>query len=341
MFRRFLAAFCISLTTIIVTGQSVSTEYSKTDLVLPDSIEEGKNELIIYVIPSKVKYDWTSPHTLYKTFIRNYKRNMLNRDNYMLGHAFVELRSPLCPKGIFTGMRSGSRKEQKDLLMKKHYGLAILGADIRGKLETGADLEHTREKYSHKGQLAFMSFFINDTATIRLIEFFQTYKAGIESNGSPGARYGGAFWPRYKGEGAGCSAFVISFLDLAGLLQDEFDEWMLKINIPMDLIGGPYNNFNDVRLRDIRKCNSWADNTKPGKAEFEYLGIYDPSIMFEWINENWDQQRINDEMTLTPLQLNKARGIRIDGRGLPAPQEESIFTVREKPSIFIDYYRKK
>lgn len=341
MFRQFLTAFCISLTTIIVTGQSVSTEYSKTDMVSSDSIDGGKNELTIYVIPSKVKYDWTSPHTLYKTFIRNYKRNMLTRDNYMLGHAFVELRSPLCPKGILAGMRSGSRKEQKDLLMKQHYGLAILGADICGKLETGADLEHTREKYSRKGQLAFMSFFINDAATERLIEFFQTYKAGIESDGSSGARYGGAFWPRYKGEGAGCSAFVISFLDLAGLLQDEFDDWMLKIKIPMDLIGGPYNNYNDVRLRDIRKYKSWEGNAESGNKAFEYLGIYDPSIMYEWINENWDKQSINDEMTLTPLQLNKARGIRIDGRGLPVPQEDSIFTERDKPSIFIDYYLKK
>jgi hypothetical protein len=341
MFWRFLTAFCISLATIIVSGQSVSNEYLKIDTVLPDSIKKGNNELIIYVIPSRVKYDWTSPHTLYKTFIRNFNRNLLNKDNYMLGHAFMELRSPHCPEKIFAGMSSASRKEQKDLLLKQHYGLAILGADIQGKLETGADLEHTLEKYSRKGQLAFMSFFINDTAADRLIEFFQTYKAGIESNDSPGARYSGAFWPRYKGEGSGCSAFVVSFLDLAGLMQDEFDDWMLKIKIPMDLIGGPYNNYNDVRLRDIRKCKSWEGNTGSGNTVFVYLGIYDPSIMFDWINENWEKKMINDEMAITPLQLNKAKGIRIDGRGLPAPQKDSIFTERKKPSIFIDYYHKK
>jgi hypothetical protein len=309
----------------------------------PDTSAVAQNELTIYVIPSKVKYDWSSPYSLYKSYFKNYKRNLFKKERYIMGHAFVELRTPLNAAGrIFTGMRSASRKEQKDLVLKEHYGLSILGADMEGKLETPAELNHTVEKFSRKGQLAFMSFFISDSAAERMLAFFRSYKAGIDSNGSRGARYGGAFYPRYQGEGSGCSAFAVSFLDLAGLLKDEFDEWMVKIDIPMDLIGGPYNNYHDVRFKDIKKYKSWTENYDTTGAIYEPFEIFDPSLMYEWIQEEWEEQEDPGHgLSLTPLQLNSSRGILIDCRAQPLPEAESIFLERKNHSIFIDYYFQK
>jgi hypothetical protein len=305
-----------------------------------DTSSSGLNQLTIFIIPSKVRYDWTSPSTLYKSLKKNYIRNLLNRDAYLLGHAFMELSTPQVPGIIAAGMRSGSRKEQKKLLRKDHYGLAILGADLEGKLENQADLEKTTKKYSKRGQLAFMTFFINDEATDRMIRFFRSYIAGIDSNGSAGARYGGAFWPRYQGEGSGCSAFVISFLDIAGLLVEEFDEWKVGISIPMELIGGPYNENNEVRLRDVRKHKSWADDPAIEISGQEYLEIYDPFLLYEWINVKFDQRKIGDDLPVIPLYLNKSKGIMIDSRNQALPEEDCIFMERPRPSIFIDYYRK-
>jgi hypothetical protein len=304
-------------------------------------LSAGKNELTIFVIPSKVKYDWSSPYSLYKSYFRNYKHDFFNKDKFILGHAFVEIRSPLIPGRILTGMRTVSKKEQRDLVLNQHYGLAILGADTEGELETCTVLESKANKFSSKGRLAFMTFFISDEATIRLLQFFQTYKAGIDSIGSHGVRYGGAFWPRYKGEGSGCSAFVVSFLDLAGLLRDDYNEWLVSINIPMDLIGGPYNHFNDVRFSDIKKRKSWTGNCEPGTPCYEHLEIYDPTLMFEWIQQMADKKNSPGDLTITPLQLNKAKGFRIDSRNVPVPEDEEIFMERKKPSIFINYYQEK
>ena len=339
MIKRFILTLWLFLVITIILSQSVPGEYPQYLYDKDDSLQAGQNELTIYVIPSTVKYDWSSPHTLYKSYLKNCIRNLFKKESYLLGHAFIELRSPLFPQGIFTGIRSASRKEQKDLVLKQHYGLSILGADTEGKFETDIDLEQKVNKFSRKGQLAFMTFYISDEAAERMIRFFKSYKADTDSNECHGVRYGGAFWPRYKGEGAGCSAFAVSFLDLAGILEDEFDEWLVEINIPMELIGGPYNHYNEVRLSDIKKHESWCvDNDT---SDYEHFEIYDPTLMYEWIQGVWYKQNLQDVLTVTPVQLNHAKGIRIDGRNLPVPEDESIFMEREKPSIFIDYYHQK
>lgn len=338
--RVFFTAWLFFLLAVLA-GQSGSEELALNLADRSDSVSAGQNELTIYVIPSTVKYDWSSPHSLIKSYYRNYKRNFYKKRSYSLGHAFIELRTPLASGRILTGMRAVSRKEQKDLVFKQHYGLAILGADFEGALESETDLDYKVKKYSRKGQLAFMTFFISDEAVERILQFFLSYKAGIDSNGSPGARYGGAFWPRYKGEGSGCSAFAVSFLDLAGLLKEEFDNWLVKVNIPMDLIGGPYNNYREVRFRDIKKQKSWTENHGSDTVKYEPLEMYDPTLMYEWIQENRHKKEVGDAMAATPVQMNKARGIRIDGRNLPVPEEDSIFLEREEPSIFIDYYHQK
>ena len=300
-----------------------------------DSVFSGQNRLTIYVIPSKVKYDWSSPHSLYKSYIKNSLRNIFSKTNYLLGHAFVDLQPAVPGERILSGMRSVSRKEPKDLVFKQHYGLAILGCGLHGRLETEEELTIKLGKFSRKGRLAFMEFIISDSATARLTDFYFSYKASLDSL-SAEALYGGAFWPRYYGEGAGCSAFAISFLDLVGILKDESDEWLVKIDIPMSLIGGPFNGLNEVRLKDIRKEKSWAISSAPGPQTYEHLEMYDPTLMYEWIHSILENNKGHEELMSTPLQLNKAKGILIDYREEPLPEIESIFIERKAPSLFID-----
>lgn len=301
----------------------------------------GQDELTIYVIPSKVKYDWSSPRMLMKSYIRNVKRNLIGKNSYILGHAFLQLRTDDDPDGIMTGMRASSHKEPREMVLKEHYGLAILGADMTGELESKKELREKIEHLSRKGRLAFMTIRINQEATGRMTEFFNAYKSGTEKEGSPGARYGGAFWPRYRHEGAGCSAFVVSFLDVAGLLEEQFDRWLVKIDIPMELIGGPYNNGKHVDTRDIKKYDHWAGHNSTEKDPYEHFEIYDPTLMFEWIQELVDHPEKENSFQYSSLKLNKANGIYIDGTTMPVPESEPIFMERKSPSIFIDYFNSK
>lgn len=298
---------------------------------------EINHELAIYVIPSVVKYDWSSPHSLLHTYKLNYIKNIFKKDNYILGHAFVEIRSPLVDDNrLLTGMRSCGREEQRDLVLRENYGLTILGMDLEGRLDLHDDLAEKVERYSRKGDLAFIRIHISEGTVHRLLEFLQKYEQRLDSLGNPGPWYGGAFYPRYYGEGSGCSAFAISFLDLAGLLHEEFHNWRIDINIPMDLLGGPINSNHEVKLRDIRKHREWDGHSgRPGK-DCEPFMIYDPSRMFEWINEQYDQSSFSGK-SWKPVTLNKSKGIEIDARDIPVPSEP-IFLHRNKPTIFTDHF---
>lgn len=295
------------------------------------------NVLTIYVIPSRAPYDWSSPRELYRSYVRNYRKNLVGKDHYLLGHAFIELSTPYSDSLILTGMRAASREDQKRLILEEHYGLSILGADVPGKLEPGSVLREKVERFSRKGRLAFMTFLINDAAARRMVEFFSQFKTGFGDGFKPAEHYGGAYYPRYYGEGAGCSAFVVSFLDLGGLMMDEFERWLVGINIPRDLIGGPYNPGNKVGLRDIRKSSHWADGSSESGNDYVPFQIYDPTLMFNWItdfHERHNRQHWNSK----PVKMNNAMGILVDVRQEPAPDGESIFLEREGTSVFIDKY---
>jgi hypothetical protein len=186
-----------------------------------------------------------------------------------------------------------------------------------------------------------MTFLISDKAAERMVQFIHSYRERLDSIGLPGPRYGGAFWPRYEGEGSGCSAFVISLLDIAGILREEYDNWQVKIDIPIELVGGPYNDYNKVRLSDIKKSDDWNDGSNPDSASYVHLELFDPTLIYEWIFEKRDGQDRGCLLPTAGMEKNNALGIWIDVREVAMPEGESLFLERENPSIFIDYYHQK
>jgi len=297
------------------------------------------SEFTVYVIPSKARFDWSSPHTLYKSYLKNYLKNLFSKKSYLLGHAFMQMEIPGDSSQILTGMRSTDKKQSRVMVRKQHYGLSILGTGLPGKLQDPGELEKQVERYSRKGDLAFIRFIINEDASERMREFYSGYQLRMDSIGNESC-YGGAFWPRYFGEGSGCSAFVISFMDVAGLLREEYDDWRVHIDIPMDLIGGPYNPSRLVKLREVSRTKHWAvEPARPG-TDYQHFWIYDPTLIYEWINEAFDQPETYTDMTVTPVSLNKSKGLEIDARHVPIP-EESIFMPRTEPSVFIDHHIEK
>lgn len=291
------------------------------------------NEVTIYLIPSAAQYDWSSPHSLRKSLIKNYLKNIFRKDRYLMGHTYIELQSAGGAE-VVTGMHSISRDEQKQLVFQEHYGLAILGAELMGEMDNSDELGIRLDKCFRKGEVSFIRIFVNDEAFERMIAFYQGYKSRIDSLGAPAKCYGGAYWPRYYGEGSGCSAYVISYLDVAGIMQSEFDQWKIRINIPMALIGGPYNPGQEVDMKDIRKCDSWADSGTDG-VDYESFWIFDPTLMHEWVLEKNADLGQGEDFFFTPVQMGKCKGIEIDARSLPVPSDQ-IFMPRMDPSIFIE-----
>lgn len=335
MTQRLLLILLPLLIFQLLQGQESPTEKYLSDELSTFTKSNSPHRLTIFVIPPKVKYDWTSPRSLQKSYFKNYRRDFFKKEKYLLGHAFIELSTPLAENVIFTGMRSSSQKQKKQLLFKEGYGLAILGTDLQGHLENYDHLMKVLDKYSHKGKLAFFTMLISEDAAERMLEFFERFQSIEDSVTAPRFHYGGAYYPRYHGEGAGCAAFAISFLDLGGLLREIYNDWMIEVNIPIDLMGGPYNVGNEVGLRDICKKDHWADADKENRDSYEPYEIYEPTLMYEWVHEIWKDDALLPQFHTVPVNIDKARGILIDMREVSAPIKEPIFIKREKPSIFV------
>jgi hypothetical protein len=96
---------------------------------------------------------------------------------------------------------------------------------MKAKLENKNDLIRKIDYYSDKNEIAFISYHLNEQAARRIIDFYNGFTSKSSLNSIPSEHYGGALWPRYVNEGAGCSAFGIAMLEVIGLLDEESNCW--------------------------------------------------------------------------------------------------------------------
>lgn len=241
------------------------------------------NELTVFVIPSPVPFDWSSPASLSNSFFKGYISRLLVKEQYLLGHLFVQLTTPMLNEPIYAGMRSVSTREKRERIFKDRTGLGILGIGLQGRLESGEELLNKIPIYKRRQELASITFRLNEEATRLIIDFIHKFDQPSREGIRPSDHYGGAFWPLFRNEGAGCTAFGLAMLELAGICDIIRADWKISVNIPSNLIGGELNPDNQVRIRDIRATDQWAGEDYPeDSVPFQ---IYDPNLMFRWIRE--------------------------------------------------------
>ncbi len=298
---------------------------------------DSTSELTIYAMPTLHPLDWSSPASLYKSMKKCYLKTMTQSDNYLLGHVAIKLSTPLLPKPLLVAQASASARERIDLVLHQKVGFGIMGIPLKGRLETEEELNHKLKVYIKREKLAFIKYKINNKAAQRIINFIHQYSTKTNERNAPCDFYGGAFWPRYHNEGAGCSAFGIALLELANVLPPEANEWKIDVNIPMNIIGGEVNQKKKIKNRTIKKTNSWYVGN--GKTNTDYISyfVYEPSIMFEWILN----KRKSNDSKYYPTTENGAPGLLVDASSQQVNEDEPIFVERSESNPFIDYFYKK
>ncbi len=143
---------------------------------------------------------------------------------------------------------------------------------------------------------------------MRAITYLKEYKIQ-----NVGRYYGLANRPRY-GEGAGCSAFGVSFLDVLNLVDEDMRlSWSQTVNIPLEFAGPPLRDESVSLLKVILNAGSWAKESE----EHQKLTFWDPDRMHQWIQEKAASK--NQNYTVTKNQ--NAVGIIMDKSFIPAPEE--------------------
>lgn len=155
--------------------------------------------------------------------------------------------------------------------------------------------------------LSFIRFEISEKQCQDLMNYFEDFKRFGGNN-----RYGFMVHPlNENGElnigpklGSGCSEFVTSFIQKAGLMTPEFErKWKRNLHIPNALIGTPERA---VRRRTMQSNTlPWG---KRADAKHTLLSFWDPELMHEWALKMHERA---DGLTRKSVKEGKARGVLI------------------------------
>lgn len=318
LFKRVLVAGLF----LIIVAQSVFAS-SKNDT----------HTITLFVIPSMHPIVWDSPATLYESTKACFLKTLGLADNYLLGHMTVQLESSLLDKPMVLAQTSGTVEEKTNLILKQKIGFGILGATLTGRIETEEEIEHKLSVYAKREKLTFISYRINEKAMKRILSFIEQYQKKITENQAPYNFYGGAFWPRFKNEGAGCSTFGMALLDVVGIKAED-SVWKKQVRIPKEIIGGVFNNNKKNRVRTIKNAVSWHDGNGIPNVDFVNYFSYEPSIMFDWINDYLK------ENPLSVIQKKGVNGLLLDKQHIEFDETKPLFVERTEPNLFIEYFKK-
>ena len=190
---------------------------------------------------------------------------------------------------------------------------------------------------AERSEVTFMRFQISRESAQQIIDFLNIFQGYVEEiNGSPSNYYGGIFMPLYYGEGSGCTALCVAAMEAAGIVFDEEtkNEWMVSVDLPMNLIGGEFNNDKKIALKRIKKTKSWYKGKGLENVDYVNFDIYDANHIFEWVNK-----RINSMPNITCSLSNscKIKGISFDYTHIKA-DGFLLQQYRPNPNLFINKY---
>jgi hypothetical protein len=295
------------------------------------------HEITLYLMPTMYPLDWSSPSSLYKSMLSVYIKTIGLKDNYLLGHLALRLSTPFLDEPLYTAQSSKGWQERVDMVVKERVGYGILGAALQGRIEPPEEIQHKIDVYRKREKLGFITYRVNRQAMARMLTFYDKYQRNFSEEYAPSDFYGGAFWPRYFYEGAGCSTYGFAMLDVAGLIPEHADEWLIDLKIPMNIIGGHFNNNRKIRNRTIRRTRQWYEGDGIKNIDYAEYFVWDPAIMFDWVKA----QHENPDAGYELVEEYGSPGLYKDARNIKFDPSEPIFMQRPDTNIFIlDYYER-
>lgn len=272
----------------------------------------ARSELTVYAYPSRHGLEWRSPRSLLKSVIHN----SLSHDTHAIGHMNVELTCDAQPPD-FVGTTSRDPDGPKHLITKEGLGFGVLFVDMPGRFFSSAEIRPEIAERKKAGTLSFLRVAIPDQTCAKLADYLKEYRAkGYDKH------YGLPNRPRHR-EGAGCSAFAASFLEIAGLMPDSVaKQWRRTLDVGEDLIGGP-GTGHTISPASILLRPRFTHWTEPSVA-FRRTTFWDPELAHGWIMRQWDTGGSFPGLPTVRVLEDRAKGLVVDAASIPTPKDPAF-----------------
>jgi hypothetical protein len=255
--------------------------------------------------------DWSSPAKLTYSTFKNTIYSWFNKYQHPLGHVSVHIDCSNNKNDKYVGVERLNVTESLRLVLFDGAGLGTLLHNFQGRYQSSQEIIKDLNYNAEKSEVVLVSFKISDKACTNISKYLKTF----EEN---------EFWRNYglpnrplKGQGAGCTAFATSILQVAGIDFTQFDRhWSDHIFIPKTLVG-PHNSEIYIKGEDTKKIVRNTISKIPFWSLFEsnlkweqnkdstVIKYYSPDKMYEWTINNAENPESSDNIGDHPFIVKK------------------------------------
>ncbi len=243
------------------------------------SFKVSAAELNLYAIDSPTRLNWKTPKKLLKTTLRNYMRiGHGKRSRHKIGHAYLGFKCD-GEVEVISGMTSGKGFKAKESLLKDKVGMSVILIDNNGHFQNHAESSKDIKIFSDTNRISKLQIEITNDQCLLAKQWHEEY------SNSESFIYGGVDKRPLRGEGSGCTAYAMSFFEVANVDFNFFNKLFLRtIYIPNDLLGGDYGLGEKVKVKKILADRRLLSVSTPDSLQVD---LYDPNDMHEWIKKTW------------------------------------------------------
>lgn len=248
---------------------------------------QGLNKLTVYAFRSSAPLDYATPRQLAFSLVKSFRnrRNPNAESSHFLGHLSVQIQcraTGLSPSFNALASISGGENDFATVMrsLSRGGGLdPVLATYKDGHFEDETVARNDIVQNAKRGGLRSLEFLISDEACLRAKSFHLEFKSKNYAK-----NFGLLLNPR-KREGAGCSSYVMSVLEVAGMMTFDFRKnWVQTLRVPKAYFSGSSD------LRPVRFAKTlgglmaapWATPQTP-HIEIQY---WEPTLIYSWIQKH-------------------------------------------------------
>ena len=247
--------------------------------ILLFSINTHADSVSLHLFKSPKGINWSTPWKMTVSTLQNSLVNTGDKRAYSISHVFVELNCSSTGEHIFRGQTSIENSGERELIFKKGYGLGVMFHTYEGKYETDEGIKRDMAPYDGSSRYGTFTAVISPESCQRMLRMEREYVQREYWK-----MYSGLQADPLKGEGAGCSAYAMSYLRVGGLMEGFTQEWKNIIDVPKRFVGGPLTG-NKVQITKLlfRPGAKWSN-----KEPHIHLEAWNPEEMLNWVKRTHD-----------------------------------------------------
>lgn len=251
------------------------------------SLHTQADSVSLHLFSSPLGINWSTPWQMTVSTLKNSLVNTGDKRAFSISHVFVELNCNSSGEHIFRGQTSIENSGERELIFKKGYAMGVMFHTYEGQYETEQAVYSGIADYDGTSRYGTFTAVINAKTCQRLLRYEREYVAR-----GYGKLYSGLQADPLKGEGAGCSAYGMSYLRVGGLMENFTNEWKNIIDVPKRFVGGPLTG-KKVHITKLlfRPGAKWSN-----KEPHIHLEAWNPEKMLSWVKKTYDHLEKGGEL---------------------------------------------